>query len=115
MSRTQEFVFEPLSYSSLLLIITIGITFPVQFLLPGISYFGIVSNLLLLEFGSLLILGGCLMARQPLEDENRYDESGEPVTSWRWALRGRMLLIMSIFTFLYTVLFGVLSTALVLS
>ncbi len=114
MSKSRELLIEPLAYSSILVIVTIGLTFPIQLLFPEISYFGIVSNLLLLEFGSLLILGGCLMARQPLEDEKRHNESGEPVASWRWALRGRMLLIMSVFTFLYTILFGVLSTALVM-
>ncbi len=110
MNGYRKTLLESLAFSSILAIITIGISFPVLFFVEAASIFGLVSNLLLLEFASLLIVGGCLMARQPLEDDKRFDSSGEPVAAWRWALRGRLLLIMSIFVLLYAILFGLISS-----
>ncbi|MHA1666610.1 MAG: hypothetical protein ACTSW7_04495, partial [Candidatus Thorarchaeota archaeon] len=39
------------------------------------------ANLMIPEFGVMLIIGACLMGRQPLEDEKRYDEDGNPTKS----------------------------------
>lgn len=109
MEGVRKTVMESLAISSILVIITVGISFPVIFFIESVSIFGLASNILLLEFGSLLILGGCLMARQPLEEDNRFDSDGVPVASWRWALRGRLLLVMSLFVLLYAMLFGFIS------
>lgn len=66
-----------------------------------------VSNFLVLEFAVLLILGGCLMARQPLEDKGRFDASGKPSMSWRMAIYGRELLTTSVFVLVFSLLFAV--------
>lgn len=103
---------KPLALSSLLAIINLAFVLPVFFLTGPFLVFGVASNLLFLEFGGSLVIGGCLMSRQPLEDEKRYNEQGEAVTSWRWALRGRLLLIMAFFLLLYAALFGLISSLL---
>jgi hypothetical protein len=64
------------------------------------------SNLLVLEFGIMLIVGGCLMSRQPLEDKKRYDESGKPTASWRAAMMGRRILTSSMFVLMFSILFA---------
>lgn len=60
-----------------------------------------IADMSLFEFALLMILGGCLMARQPLEDEKRYDEQGRPVTGWVLYQIGRELLLIGLFILLY--------------
>ena len=62
-----------------------------------------------LELGGLLIVGGCLASRQPLENSRRYTEDGEPTSAWRMALIGRQLLFAAVMLFLYVGLISVLS------
>jgi hypothetical protein len=54
-----------------------------------------------IEIGVLLVVGGCLMARQPLDTEDRYTSDGTPTPGWRIALIGRRLLITAVFLFPY--------------
>lgn len=112
LTRYLLFLLKPLAISSLLAIVNLGFVLPVFFLTGPFLVFGVASNLLFLEFGGSLVLGGCLMARQPLENEKRYNEQGEAVASWRWALRGRLLLVMAVFLLLYAALFGLISSLL---
>jgi hypothetical protein len=69
------------------------------------------ANLMIPEFGGMLIIGSCLMGRQPLDDEKRFDADGNPVKSWRYALIGRRILIASIFLLAFGGLFFVLGIA----
>ncbi len=55
--------------------------------------------------GILLLVGACMFSRQPLEDSKRYDDEGNPTTSWRIALLGLSLMIASVFLFLWGFLF----------
>jgi hypothetical protein len=68
------------------------------------SFLQHASNLLILEFGIMLVAGGCLMSRQPLEDKKRYDSSGKPTTSWEIALLGREILVSSMFVLIFSIL-----------
>lgn len=54
-----------------------------------------------LEMGVLLMIGGCLMSRQPLKDEDRYSDDGSPTSAWKMALFGRQIIFTSVFLFLY--------------
>lgn len=108
------FLLKPLALSSLVAVINLALVLPVFFLTGPFQVFGVASNLLFLEFGGSLVIGGCLMARQPLEDEKRYNEQGEAVASWRWALRGRLVLVMAVFLLVYAALFGLISSLLVI-
>jgi hypothetical protein len=67
----------------------------------------------ILMFGVFLIIGACLMSRQPLEDDKRYDEEGKPTKTWYYALLGQKILLISLFMLVYVGLFwafGVLFT-----
>ncbi len=66
------------------------------------------ANLMIPEFGVMLIIGACLMARQPLEDEKRYDEDGNPTKSWRFAIIGRKILLASVFLLAFSGVFFIL-------
>jgi hypothetical protein len=55
------------------------------------------ANFMVPEFGLMLVIGSCLMSRQPLEDQKRFDADGNPVQSWRAALLGKKILLASVF------------------
>ncbi|TFH00161.1 hypothetical protein E4H12_00140 [Candidatus Thorarchaeota archaeon] len=63
-----------------------------------------------LEFGFLLIIGSCLMSRQPLENKDRYNEDGTLTKAWRFALFGQRLMFAALFLFLYFVAVSVAGT-----
>ncbi|MDF1539892.1 MAG: hypothetical protein P1Q69_13420 [Candidatus Thorarchaeota archaeon] len=109
MSSLRRDILEALTLSSIIAVIDISIGLLFFLLNNEISVFYTAANFMILEFGALLILGGCLMARQPLEDEKRYDDSGQPVTTWKYALIGKKLLITSLFVVLLGLLLGILS------
>ena len=66
------------------------------------------ANFMIPEFGVMLILGACLMSRQPLDDEKRYDEGGNPTKSWQYAIYGKKVFIVSVFLLAFTGLFYIL-------
>jgi hypothetical protein len=66
------------------------------------------ANLMIPEFGVMLILGACLMSRQPLDDEKRHDADGNPTKSWRFALLGKTILLASFFLLSFSGLFYLL-------
>jgi len=109
MSSLRRDILESLTLSSILAVFDVLIGLLLFLFNNEVSVFYTAANFLILEFGALLILGGCLMSRQPLEDEKRYDESGQPVTTWKLALIGKKLLITSLFVVLFGLLFGILS------
>jgi hypothetical protein len=66
------------------------------------------ANFMIPEFGFMLVIGACLMSRQPLEDEKRYDDAGNPVRTWRAALFGQKILLASVFLLAFSGLFFIL-------
>ena len=62
-----------------------------------------------LEMGIFLIIGGCMMSRQPLKDEDRYDKEGNPKSTWKIAMIGRQFLFASMFLFIYAALMAIIS------
>ncbi len=55
------------------------------------------ANLMIPEFGVMLIVGSCLMSRQPIDDEKRHDADGNPTTTWKFALYGKKILLAAVF------------------
>ncbi len=51
--------------------------------------------------GVALLVGACLMSRQPLRDEDRLNPDGSHTPSWRMAVIGRQLLIGALIVLLY--------------
>ncbi len=70
-------------------------------LLPGFELFGFVSGISILEFGVLILMGGCLGLREPLDESHRYDDEGRAVLSYKLAVTGRRLVLVGLFVFLY--------------
>ena len=66
------------------------------------SLFLLVSNLLLVEFALLLILGACMMSRQPMHEETQEQPSKSQMT---YEL-GKKLLGAAIFAFVFSLLFA---------
>ena len=108
MAEKSNFLIEIMAVASILAVVDVLVAFLGQLIISEMSVFHTASTLLLFEFAVMLILGGCLMARQPLEDEKRFDADGNPVPAWRMAIIGKKILGASLFTLLLSVLFLIL-------
>ena len=87
--------------ATVLMAINLGIGFIVTVALQGL-YMSIVANGgAFLEIALLLIVGACLMSRQPLDDTKRYEADGTPTSSWRLARYGRQMLLAAVIIILY--------------
>ncbi|MFW9805833.1 MAG: hypothetical protein ACFFFK_03830 [Candidatus Thorarchaeota archaeon] len=69
------------------------------------------ANFMIPEFGVMLILGSCLMSRQPLDDSKRYDNEGNPTKSWKYTQYGKKVFIASIFLLAFSGMFYLLGIA----
>ena len=67
------------------------------------------ASIAFLEIGILLILGGCMMARQPLKDEDRLDKDGVPTSTWKMALIGRQMLFAAMLIFVLAIIIVTIS------
>ena len=92
-----------------LMIINLFIGFLVTLFLATPMTSSVSGGAAFLEIGIFLIAGGCLMSRQPLKDEDRYDTEGNPTRTWKIAMIGRQLLFASIFLFIYAALMAFIS------
>jgi hypothetical protein len=106
MPARYRFILEALAIASVIIVVDLLFGLVVLLGLANASLFLVVSNALTIEFGAMLIIGGCLMARQPLMDEKRYDSSGKPTAAWRFALLGKQVLLSSIFLLLFALMFA---------
>jgi len=110
MSRT-KLLFDTWLMVSVLAFINVIIALVIH-IATGTNFdFFTAANLMIPEFGVMLIVGACLMSRQPLEDEKRYDADGSPTKSWQFALHGRKILLASIFLLAFSGLFFILGQA----
>lgn len=108
MSGLSKTLFETWIIASFLAFINLIVALAVH-LATGTNFdFFTAANMMIPEFGIMLILGACLMSRQPLEDEKRYDPDGNPTKSWEFALLGKRVLLASIFLLAFTGLFYIL-------
>ncbi len=107
MSRSKLFL-ETWIIASLLAFINAIIALLIHIITVTNFDFFTAANLMIPEFGVMLILGACLMGRQPLDDDKRVDANGNPTKSWRYALLGKKILLGSIFLLAFSGLFFVL-------
>ena len=108
MKKRAHLLFKAMTISSLVVVIDIIIALALSMLtLTAFSFFD-VATILIPEFGVLLILGSCLMARDPLEDERRYSADGSPVRAWKYTLIGREVLLVAAVLFVLMILFTLL-------
>lgn len=99
-------ILEPLGIAIAIAMIDVIVAMIIAITDPTVSLFLTTSVYLILEFGAMLILGACFMGRQPLEDDKRFDKHGVPVRSWIWAMRGKKVLISSIFVLMFAFCIG---------
>ena len=108
MKERAHLLLKAMTISSLIAVFDIIIELTLSVLtLTAFSFFD-VATILIPEFGVLLIVGSCLMARDPLEDERRYHEDGSPVRAWKYTLIGREVLLVAALLFILMVLFTLL-------
>jgi hypothetical protein len=60
-----------------------------------------------IELAFLFVIGGCLMARQPLKDEKRFDEHGNPMITWKLALWGKRIIFTAFLMLIFAIAFAV--------
>ncbi len=108
MSSKKHLILGAMTLASVLAVLDILLALLLLVAFGNVSVFYTASNFLFTEFAGMLIIGGCLMAREPLEDSKRYDDTGNPVKSLRAALMGRKLLVASLFVLVLSGLFGIL-------
>jgi len=107
MSRS-KLILETWIIASLLAFINVIIAMVIHLSTATNFDFFTAANFMIPEFGLLLVIGACLMSRQPLDDEKRFDSQGNPVRSWRAALLGQKALLASIFLLAFSGLFFIL-------
>lgn len=94
-------------FATALVVFDLVLGFAAALLLPPISASAVAGSAAFLEMGVLLVAGGCLMARQPLQNKDRYTEDGSASTTWRIATIGKQLLLSAMILFLYIAILSV--------
>ncbi len=97
-----------LIYSTILMTINLGIGFLATLVLQELLMNFTATSLAFFEIGMLLISGSCLMARQPMDEKDRYDSEGNFTKAWKMTQLGRQFLLASIILFLYLLILGLL-------
>lgn len=96
MGDRSKLLLETWIIASLLAFINVIIALTIHIFTVTTFDFFTAANLMIPEFGVMLIVGACLMSRQPLDDEKRHDADGNPTKSWRYALLGKKILLTSV-------------------
>ena len=108
MNNRTKLILQTLIITSIIAFINLVLAIIIHILASTSFDFFTASNLLVPEFGLILIVGACLLARQPLEDAKRFDSDGNPTPAWKYALIGRKMLLASVFLLAFAALFYVL-------
>lgn len=87
--------------ATVLMTINLAIGFAVTIVSEELYMSLIANGGAFIEIAVLLIVGGCLMSRQPLQDMGRLEEDGSYSSAWRIALYGRQMLLAAMILFLY--------------
>ncbi|MHA1290497.1 MAG: hypothetical protein ACTSPB_24200 [Candidatus Thorarchaeota archaeon] len=87
-----------------LMIINLFIGFATTLLVATPAAASTSASIAFLEIGFFLIVGGCMMSRQPLKDEDRLNKEGLPTPAWRMALIGRQMLLAAVVLFAYVII-----------
>lgn len=111
MSSRSKLLIETWIIASLLAFINAIVALTIHISTATVFDFFTAANFMIPEFGIILILGSCLMSRQPLDDEKRFDADGNPTRSWRYAILGKKILLTSVFLLAFSGLFYLLGLA----
>lgn len=113
MSQLSRIATESTIFTSFLVVIDIILTLIISITTQFPFSIFWVATLMIPEFGVMFILGGCLMARQPLKDEDRFDKEGTMVRSWRYTIIGKKLLFSAFLLFIFAALFTFIGVLLI--
>ena len=111
MSSRSKLLLETWIIASLLAFINAIVALVIHISTATVFDFFTAANLMIPEFGIMLILGACLMSRQPLDDEKRFDADGNQTKSWRYALIGKKILLTAVFLLAFSGFFYLLGLA----
>ncbi|MFW9808674.1 MAG: hypothetical protein ACFFE6_04745 [Candidatus Thorarchaeota archaeon] len=92
--------------ATVLMTINLGIGLIATIILQELYMSMIASGGAFLEIAILLIVGACLMSRQPLHNKDRYNADGSASSAWRLTLYGRQMLFAAAILFLYLMVLG---------
>jgi hypothetical protein len=106
MSETQQLLSEVMIITSLIIVLNIIGISVYTLSTQSVFSFVLLSNSLFLELAFLLVIGGCFMARQPIEDKKRFDESGNPVLVWKLAVWGKKIVITAVLMLIFAIVFA---------
>ncbi len=105
MSYRSRLVLESMAVASLVTVVSIVIGFLGFLFNPSYNMLSTATAILFAVFAIMLIIGACMMAREPLDDEKKYDAEGNPVPAWKITLIGRKILLSGVFIFIFSLLF----------
>jgi len=98
-----------LLFATALMALNFAVGFAAATFAPPVLASTVAGGGAFLELGLLLIVGGCMMSRQPLENKGRYNEDGNVTTAWKMALIGRQMLLTALILFLYAAIVALAS------
>ncbi len=103
-------IFEAAATGSVVAVVNVFVALLLFLIDPTVLVIRTASNFLFVEFAIMLIIGGCLMSREPLSDvtDNASDANRgvHDVTFYKMAQLGRKLLLTSLFVFIFGALFA---------
>ncbi|MHA2397012.1 MAG: hypothetical protein ACXAC0_09935 [Candidatus Thorarchaeota archaeon] len=108
MSSRSKLLLETWIIASILAFINAIVALVIHISTATVFDFFTAANFMIPEFGIMLILGACLMSRQPLDDEKRFDADGNPTKSWQYALIGKKILLAAVFLLAFSGFFYLL-------
>ena len=111
MGGRSKLLLETWIIASLLAFINVIVALTIHISTATTFDFFTAANFMIPEFGVMLILGACLMSRQPLDDEKRFDAEGNPTKSWQYAIYGKKILLASFFLLAFSGFFYILGLA----
>ncbi|MFW9788787.1 MAG: hypothetical protein ACFFE2_09135 [Candidatus Thorarchaeota archaeon] len=112
MGDRSRFLLETWIIASMLALINLILALVIHILTSTNFDFFTAANLSIPEFGVLLIIGSCLMSRQPLDDAKKHDSEGKPTPSWQRAQLGQRILLGSIFLLAFAGFYYILGISL---
>ena len=106
MSETHRFIAEVMAITAFIIVINLVGVFIFAVFNQSAFSLTLVSNLLFFELAFLFVVGGCLMSRQPLDEEKRYDENDNPVITWKLAIWGKRIIMIAVLLLVFTIAFA---------
>ncbi|MHA2136125.1 MAG: hypothetical protein ACXAEN_20030 [Candidatus Thorarchaeota archaeon] len=110
MTSKAQFALQAMAVASVIAMVNLLAAFMLFLVSAVVNTFVVASNFMFVEFTIMMMVGACMFAREPLDDTKKYDEEGNPVSSWRMAQTGKKILASSLFVAVFSLLFTFLGS-----